>query len=160
MVRLGQQEERLAFLWANITSGKLLPSGESADKRSYESDPPITWMEEICAVPASRLIIAKPLPLSGNPENTAKSPLINLHLFFLTVTSVTATCRFSNPNKCVLLDEPLPAVLSLDWDRNIFFLLVTHVVVFMPEAPQPSFNMKCNGGNDVPAMLLFWTAYI
>lgn len=120
MVRPGQQEERLAFLWANITSGKLLPSGESADKRSYESDPPITWMEEICAVPASRLIIAKPLPLSGNPENTAKSPLINLHLFFLTVTSVTATCRFSNPNKCVLLDEPLPAVLSLDWDRIIF----------------------------------------
>lgn len=39
----------------------------------------------------------------------------------MTVTLVTATCRFSNLNKCVLLDEPLPAVLSLD-GAGIFFL--------------------------------------
>lgn len=60
-------------------------------KRSYEPDPPITWMEKICAVPASRLIITKFRPLSENLKNPAKSLLINLHLFFLAVNLVTAT---------------------------------------------------------------------
>lgn len=53
----GEQEGRLAFLWADITSGKLLPSGESAHKRqSYESDHPIAWMEEnVLLLPADSL---------------------------------------------------------------------------------------------------------
>lgn len=76
------------------------------------------------AVSASRLVITKPLPLSGNFENTAKSPSINLHLFSLMVTSFAA-CRFSKLRVCVLPDEPLPAVLLLDWGRNVFFWLMT-----------------------------------
>lgn len=67
---------------------------------------------EKCAVSARRLVITKSLPLSGNFENTVKSPLISLHLFSLIVSSF-ATCRFSKLDRCVLPDEPIPAVLLL-----------------------------------------------
>lgn len=54
------------------------------------------------AVSANRLVVTKPLPLSGNFENIAKSPPINLRLFSLIVTSF-ATCRFSKLHRSYCL---------------------------------------------------------
>lgn len=81
------------------------------------------------AVSASILLIIKPLPFSGKSENTARSPSISLHLFSFTVTSF-AICRFSKLCRCVLPNEPIPAVLLMHWGRNVFFWLLTlHVLV-------------------------------